>query len=261
MNFIGKGLVVVHTLFSLAGLLLAVVIYFEFVDWGRAEPRVAAGEPLAKGGSNDQRVPSEYDKNVVIFNDAVIGRNLAIPGMKPAEARLLEAEQHFAQNDLAYAAELRKLRTDPGEFQVNAIPADGVPTDTPGKSIGKPIPSVPVEGLTKSLRTYKGELERELEKLEPLGVEIRAWAKKNQEISYQLTGKDENGKKVTHGLFGLIDQEFKNQQLLKEERDYLQPQWAYTVAAASRFGARRAGLEETLAGLKKALDAREKQRK
>src|SRR5205823_3869210 len=59
MNFIGKGLVLFHTLLSLAGMTLAIVIWFEYVDWGRAEPRALPAD-TSKGGK-EQRVASEFD--------------------------------------------------------------------------------------------------------------------------------------------------------------------------------------------------------
>jgi hypothetical protein len=255
-NFIGKGLVLVHTLLCLAGLVLAILVYYEFVDWGRSEPRVVRGEP-AKAGSNDQRIASEYDRSVALFNDAVAGRNLVIPPIAPAEESLREAASRFGPNHLFYVAELRKLREGDDPIEVKAIPADGIPTDTPGKAIGKPIPDVKVDGLEKSLAKYEAERKSEMAKLEKLEKGIEELAKADEKISYELTGK-EPGKKDTHGLYQLIDQEFQTQQRLKEEREYLQPFHATTVEEARRFGMRRTSLEATLAGLEKALKARQK---
>jgi hypothetical protein len=255
-NIIGKGLVLVNTLLCLAGLLLATLVYFEFVDWGRSEPRVVHGEPT-KSGSNDQRIASEYDRSKVLFDDAVLGRNLVIPPIAPAEDSLREVASRYGPNHLFYVAELNKLRTGDNPIEVKAITADGIPTDTPGKAIGKPIPEIKIDGLDKSLEKYAAELKTEMAKLDALEAAIGKLADADQEISYELTGKDKDGKKKTHGLFQLIDQEFQTQQRNKEEREYLQPFHATTVEEARRFAMRRTSLEATLAGLEKALKARQ----
>lgn len=255
-NFIGKGLVLVHTLLCLAGLLLAALVYFEFVDWGRSEPRVVRGEPT-KSGSNDQRIASEYDRSKALFDDAVAGRNLVIPPIAPAEESLREVASRFGPNHLFYVAELNKLRKGDNPIEVKAITADGIPTDTPGKAIGKPIPDIKIDGLEKSLEKYGAEFMTEMGKLKDLEEAIGKLADDDQKISYQLTGKDKDGKKITHGLFQLVDQEFQTQQRLKEEREYLLPFHATTVEEARRFAMRRTSLEATLAGLEKALKARQ----
>jgi len=274
-NFIGKGLVLVHSLLSLAALVLALLVYFEFVDWGRAEPRSVHGEPT-KTGSSDVRIPSEYDKSVAIFNEAVAGRNLVVPPIAPAEASLREVEERYGPNHLYYVAQLKMLREGQGPIDVKAIAPDGVPTDTPGKPYGKPEPTIKVDGIDKSLTTYAAELKNQLDKLEApdpsiapekqkntVVKAIRDLAENDQKITQTLTGRDKDDKK-TKGVFGLrelIDQEFQTQQRLKDERDYLQPQWATTVEEARRFAQRRAGLEATLAGLEKALKDRQVKQK
>jgi hypothetical protein len=126
-NIIGKALVLVYAACCLAGLALAVMVFFEFIDWGRAEPRVQAGEST-KSGSNDLRIASEFDKSVVIYNDAVASRNLALLAVPPAENALREIESYFGKNHLFYVDELKKLRVGDGAVDVKAIPADGIPT-------------------------------------------------------------------------------------------------------------------------------------
>jgi uncharacterized coiled-coil protein SlyX len=258
MNILGRILVLIFTLFSLLGLMLAIIIYYEFIDWGRAEPRSVRGEITKGGTSNDVRVPSQYDTSVVIFNDAVAGRNLIVPGVAPAEESLREIEPRFPQNHLFYVAELNKLRSDDGPVDVKTIKADGIPTDTPGKPFGKPIPEEKVDGLNKSLAGYKKELDEEMAKLKGLQDKITDWAKQDAEITLTLTGKDETGKKDRHGLYELVAQEFAMQQQHKKEREYLLPLWATEVEKARRFGARRGDLEATLAGLERALKEQQK---
>jgi hypothetical protein len=257
LNFIGKSLVLVYSVFCLAGLVLGLLVFFEFVDWGRAEPRVLRGES-SKGGSNDQRIASEFDKSTVIYKDALAGRDLVAPTIEPAETALRDIGSYFGKNHLFYVAELKKLREGDGAIEVKAIPADGIPSDKPGKPYGKPVPETKVDGLTKSLTAYTAELRELLKKDGPvaqLEQELGELAEKNEAISYQLTGK-KDAKKQSHGIYDLVEEEFQMQQLHKSERDYLQPQWAATVEEARRFSLRHDSLEATLDGLTKVLKAR-----
>ncbi len=262
MNFIGKGLVLIYTFLSLMALALSLLVYFEFVDWGRSTPRADRGEVTKGGGTgNDLRVASEYDKSVVVYNDAAYGRNLIVPTIPPVEAALHESEARLWQNHLYYVAELDRLRKGEGPIEIKEIAAEGIPTDTPGKKIGKPIPEVPAAGLDRSVLAYQQILKEEQAKLDPLEKAVGELAEKNSDVSYKLTGKNAQGKKDTHGLIELRDQEFQTQQRLKEERDYLQPQWATAVEEARRFGARRSDLETQLSRLEKAVKERQSRQK
>jgi len=253
VNHIGKGLVVVHTLLSLAGMTLAIVILFEFVDWGRADPRVGGGD-TSKGGK-PQYVASEFDKAKVAVQQGELARNLAAPMMEPAERSLQEVAARFPANHLYYVAELKRLREAPSDIEVLAIAANGVPTDTPGQPYGKPIPSVKVDRVTKSLNALGEELKSETAKLEKLEKAIRDWSEKDAHVSFLLTGQDADGKKQ-HGLYELVDEEFRVQQRLREEREFLLPYWAAAIEEARRFAARRDGLEATLLGLEKTMKQR-----
>jgi hypothetical protein len=253
-NTLGKALILVFTIGCLMGLMLAYVVYFEFIDWGRSVPRVVAGES-GKGapGANDMRVASEYDKSKVIFDNAKGDRDLAVPPLVPAEVALRESQDRFAQNHLFYVAQLRNLESGVGDIEVKRLPPEGIPTDTPGKAIGKPIPTVKMPELKRSMLGYDAMLKDELAKLKPLDDQVRELAKKNSDITYQLTGKNDKGEKVTHGLYELVDLEYKTQQRLLAEYNYVQPQWASIVEDARRYGTRRTSLEGTLSGLEKAL--------
>jgi hypothetical protein len=264
MNNIGKGLVLVYTVGCLAGLMLALVVYFNFIDWGRAEPRILRGDS-SKGPGNDMRIASEYEKGKAIFDNAVAGRNLVVAPIAPAEAALHEAQEHFAQNHLFYVAELKRLRSDEGDIEVKRLPPDGVQTDTPGKVIGKPIPSVKVPDLNKSLKQYGEILRTEQAKIKPIEDAISdpkvGLAKKNTDISFHLTGKNAEGKQTAHGLFDLVNIEFNMQQLLLDEYKRVQPYWATASEEARRYSARRVSLEATLSGLEQALKAKEAKRR
>ena len=262
MNTLGKGLVLIHAMLALLGLFLAIAVYFEFTDWGRSEPRTVLGERIKGGGGNDQRIASEYDKSVVVFQEAVFGRNLVLgplvsSPLTPDEAALREAEMRFPQNHLFYVKTLQELREGPGDIEVKALAPDGIPTDTPGKRYGKPVPDVKVQGLDKSLATYRQLIQTEQAKFKDIDEAIRDVAKKDAEVSYQLTGKNEAGKRDSPGIIELIDLEFQSQQLALKEREYVQPQWANIVEQARTFSARRQSLEKTLAPLEKELKARQ----
>ena len=254
-NFVGKGLILFHTLLSLAGMTLAIIIFFQYVDWGRADPRLAGAD------SKGPRVPAEIDKTVVAVREGEAARNMAVPLMAPAEKSLQDVAARFPENHLFYVAELKRLSEADGDIKVQAITADGVPTDTPGLPYGKPIPSVDVPGVTKSLKSLQNELKTyagtkdKKGLLQKLELEIQDFAAKDEHTSFLLTGEDKDGKKQ-HGLYRLIDEEFKFQQKLKSERDYLQPFWAGALEEARRFATRRVGLEKTLEGLEKAMKER-----
>jgi hypothetical protein len=242
INFIGKALVVLHTVLSLVALAWAFVIYYEFIDWGRVEPRLEQGV----------RIPSEFDKSKVVFEDAVKGRNLVMAYVPEARASLREAEARFPENHLYYVALLKQLREGEGAIDVKAIKAEGpVATDTPGKAVGKVVPEVKLEGITKSQKAYHAELTDVQKEIDGVEKEIREWVEKNKDLTFQLTGKDDAAKRVKYGLYDLIDMEYQIQQRLKTEKEYLQPQWAQALEEARLFTLRRAGLEETLSRLQK----------
>jgi hypothetical protein len=256
-NFIGKGLVLIHTILCLFGLGLALLVYFEFVDWGRSTPRLIAGEP-AKGGPTGTRIASEFDKSLVIYQDALAGRNLVLAPIQPTEDSLREVEGRLGPNHLFYVAELKRLRSASEPIEVKGFPIGPAPTDAPGKAYGKAVPSVKVEGLERSIAASQEELKQELAKLDPLQEQLRELAKKNSDVTYQVTGRDEKGVKRTHGIFELVNQEFDTQQRLKAEREFIQPYTASVVEEARRYGIRRQGLEDTLNGLDQAIKERQK---
>jgi hypothetical protein len=259
MNLIGKGLVVLYTTMCLAGLFLAFVISFEFIDWGRAEPRIIHGEPAKQGPpQNERRIASEYDKTLALYNDALAGRNLyVLPPLTTGSAEDVwhRSEDRLAQNHLFYVAELKKLREADSDIVVSAQ-ADITATDAAGERFGKPVLSVKIDGLDKSVKTYREILKAEQAKLDPLEQAVRDLAKQNSDISHNLTGKDDAGKQVKRGLFDLIDAEFQTQQRHRAELDYLSPLWAHARDEEQRYRSRRASLTDTLSGLDAALKAR-----
>jgi hypothetical protein len=264
VNAIGKLLVLFNTFLCLLGLAVAILIYWDFVDWGRSQPRLLHGEQPKAGPANDQRIASEYDKSKVLFDHAVRSRDLTIvgqgePPLRKAEDSLHEAQARLAQNHQYYAALLKSLRSGTGDIDVKALPAEGLATDTPNKAVGKLVPSVKLDGLNRSIAVYQQELKNEQDKLDPIQEKLRALADANSKLSYQLSGKDENGKRLTHGVFDLINAEYAMQQKLLQEREQVQPRWASTIEEARRFGSRRSSLEYTLGGLQQALKERDKQ--
>lgn len=239
-NFIGKALVVFHTMLSLLLLTWAASLYLNATDWGWVNPRVEL----------DQRIASEFDKSVVVLNEAAVLRDRALVRVPPAQAALREAENQFPRNRLWYVAELTKLRTGQEPIEVKAVEGP-VTLDTPGKAIGKPVLDTTIEGVTKSHQAYLAELKQTQQQIDKVEQEIRDVIESANKLTYQLTGKDDAGMKVQHGLYDLIDIEYQTQKRLKEERTYLQPQWAQTVQEARTFAQRRAGLEAILSRIEK----------
>src|SRR4051794_16614232 len=151
MNRIGKGLVLLRAAISILALSWAAGLFLQFTDWGWKEPRTDLG----------LRIPSEYDKRVAAFKEAVKARDLAMPAMQPARARLREAEERFGPNHLFYVQELARLRSSPDPIEVRYVKRAGpIVLDTPDKPIGRPVLEEKVEGIAKSFDAYRADLKK-----------------------------------------------------------------------------------------------------
>jgi hypothetical protein len=235
-NFLGKVLVLVHTFLSLLVMIWALSLFMNATDWGFINPREDLG----------QRIASEFDKSAVAVSDAIKMRDRAVVNVAAAQASLRETEQRFAFNHLYYVAELKRLRTAPEPIEVKAIKAGVLPLDTPGKEIGKPVLDAKVEGIDQSYQTYVGNLKMLEAQIDKVETEKREVIEESKKVTFQLTGKDDAGKRVRIGLYELIDKEYQIQQGLRQEKEYLQPQWAQALEEARLFRLRRQSLETTL---------------
>jgi hypothetical protein len=241
-NTLGRVLVVAFTALSLLLLTWSVSLYLNGIDWGWVSPRVEL----------DQRIASEYDKSVVAFNDAVKMRDHALAVVPAAQAALRAAEAQFPANHLYYVAELKRLQTAPEPIEVKAI-GSALALDKAGK-LGKPVLDTKVDEVTKSYQAYLGDLKKTYADIDAVEADLREVVEKSKKLTFQLTGKDDAGKKVQHGLYDLIDIEYRTQTRLKEEREYLRPIWSQALNEAQGFAQRRGNLELTLERLKKARE-------
>jgi hypothetical protein len=235
INLIAKTLVGTHTALSLLGLVWALLLFFQFPDWGWVEPRK----------EYEQRIASEYDKSVVAIRQAVATRDRVLTTVPPAEKALREAETYYPQNRLYYTAELQRLRKAPDKIVVKTVKGEGLPM-LDRKKLGKPVLDTDVAGIEKSYDAYLDDLKKVQGQIDEVQKEIRKYIDDSKEVTFQLTGKDDAGKKVKHGLYDLVDQEYQTQQRLNTEREYLRPQWAEALEDARRFAVRRSNLERTL---------------
>ncbi len=242
MNFLGKALVLVHTLLCLVGMAWAVAMYLQFTDLGWKVPRQQL----------DQSIPSEFDKSVASLKLALQGRDLVMPGVRPPQDSLRDAERYLPGNHLFYAAELERLRSASDPIVVKGI-AEGLDSLEPSKrpGLGKPKLDVEMKGFEKSYDAYLADLQGQLKKIDDEQAAIRKTIEQTREINYQLTGKDDAGESKTKGIYDLLDVETQTQSRLKAEREYMQPFREQAVEEARLFQLRRVGMERTLQRLKK----------
>jgi hypothetical protein len=243
MNRIGKGLVLLHAAVSLLALAWAAGLFLKFTDWGWKEPRTELG----------MRIPSEYDKRVAALQEAVKARDVALYGLKTAQASLREAEARFPQNHLFYQQELARLRSATDPIEVKSVKRAGpIVLDTPGKAIGRPVLEEKVEGIEKSYDSYMADLKKINEACDTEVKETSGWIEKEKAVTFLLNGKDDAKKdvKTTKGIYALLEVEKAAQDQAKFEKDYLQPVWARALEEAELYGSLHARLKKTLEGLR-----------
>lgn len=262
MNFLGKGLVVVHFALSLLALSWAAAIFLGMTDWGWREPLKVY----------ENRRPSEFDKRAAALNQAVGALESTRPELKAARAARTEAARAFPANHLFYRDELARLRKksdkhpEPlvvkgptykdadlvlerplGKPALNAdVPVVILAEDVDGKVVPKNV-----QQITKSLESYEADLADLNAIVKKETKETGDWIAKLRAITFQLTGKDDKGMVVKPGLYALIEQEFAEHEKARFEIEYLQPIWARALEEAELFLERRRRLEITLDGLEK----------
>jgi hypothetical protein len=257
INFMGKSLVFLHTLISLVAMAWAIGLFLQFTDWGWKEPRQEL----------ETRIASEFDKSAAALKLAVKARDMVLPPIKPAHDRIAEAEARYPANHLFYLQELEKLRGEPllpgkasflaakGAFEAKEFKGPGLPLDN-NKATGKPILETKIEGLEKPLLEYRSDLDKVKGEVVKVEKDIEAVLEKTKEITYTLTGMDDTGKKVTIGLYDLVDAEYESLTRARAEYEDLKPIWAQTLEEARLYSTRRVGLETILDSLKKTAATR-----
>jgi hypothetical protein len=233
INIIGKTLVVIHVALSVLAMTWAAALLLQFVDWGWKQPRLDVNE----------RVPSELDKRTAAVNEAVRAQKMALAPVKKSKEDLFGAMSRYAQNHLYYRNELEKLRSYQGDAAL---------------VVKEPLTNQNVEGVDKSIVQYEKVLQGLQADNDKLVKENRDWTAKAQQITMQLGGLDETGKKVKVGLYDLLENEAQMQARIRFEKDYIQPQWAEALEQAQQFRERREGLQRALDRLQGDLGKRGK---
>jgi hypothetical protein len=253
INFLGKSLVFIHTLISLLAMTWAAGLFLQFSDWGWKEPHQEL---------DGTKIASEFDKSSAALKQALRGRDLTVPFAAPAYKALIAVEERFPGQHLYYIEELEKLRGAPRpkkpalvEYKENIAV---MTVKSPAGPLDKTGLEDKVEGLDKSLVAYRADLETVKEKNVEKEKEYEKVVEKSAEVTYQLTGKDDTGKKTSGniGLYDLLDAEYQFLTEARKERDELKPIWAETLNEADNYSRRREVLERSLDRLKKAAAAR-----
>ena len=251
MNYLGKFLVFAQVALSLLAVTWAAALYFLATDWGLKTPRVDATE----------RVPSELDKRIATVKQAFQARDMVVPGVEKAQAKLYGSMARFARNHQFYRNLLEQVRTGSGPLQLKEVKFIN---DAAAFDAAADIP-----GIDKSYREYRKELlgktdkseedpEALYNKLMVMNESVRDLIQKNEKLTRQLNGTDAAGKKVQLGLYDLLEHEAQMQIQIRFEKQYLEPQWAAALEQARVFGERREALERTLERLREAVGAKEK---
>ncbi|MBI3407485.1 MAG: hypothetical protein HY040_03905 [Planctomycetes bacterium] len=241
MNNIGKGLVLVYTSATIVALAWAVGVYFQVTDWGWKEPRKEV----------EMRVASEFDKRVVAVNQANSAHELVFSAAKPAQAALREAENSFGANHLFYNQELKALQIGSGDLDIKGVTFKDGKLELEGKATSKPVLGEKIAGINKSYESYKKELKDLQDKIDMENKDVREWTEKLKDITFDLTGKDDTGKKVKTGLYDLMNAEKEAQDNALSEREYLRPHWARALEEAELFRAREVRMQQRLDELTK----------
>lgn len=260
INYLGKLFVFAYVLLALIAMAWSVGLFLQFTDWGWKEPR----QDL------DTRIASEYDKSTAVVKQAVRARDAILPLVKPAEEALVDAEDYYPKNHIFYLQQLENLRGEPLPGKPSFTPAkDAIEVKTlktadEGKGpalpldkaqVGKPQFDQKIEGLDKTWVTYRADLEKIKEETVKVEKEIEKILAETQKVTFQLTGKDDAGKKLTYGIYELLDAEYQALVQARKELDEFKPSWARRLDEARTYVERRAVLQQALDRLRKSLEA------
>jgi hypothetical protein len=245
-NSLGKLLVLVNLAASLLFMTFAGAIFLQKVDWGWKEPR--------KDISGTYRIASEIDQRNAAVKVAHQGVALVMPGLLIEQAKLTDIEPRFPDNHRWYVQQIDRLKNDPAdkmEIRDFVIAKDGTPELDP-KPAGRPKLGNPITGLSKSYKKYSDDLTAVQEKIDAVLADINKLIAKEEELTFNLNGKDKTGKVVKDGLYALLEREAESQNMTKFEKEYLLPRWVGALEEVELFQVRRQRLDATIEKLKKA---------
>ncbi|MCI0682669.1 MAG: hypothetical protein L0Y71_11235 [Gemmataceae bacterium] len=240
INVLGKVLVMIHVALSLLALTWAAAVFLQFVDWGWTTPRLVVSE----------HVPSELDKRLAAYNEAVKSRDRALPALKKSQEALFDAMDRYAQNHLFYRDELARLEKSPDKLVVKEVAFTDGALELDVRRTGKPVLKEDVPGMDKSYLKELEGLAKRRQEIDKLVAEHRDWTEKARVITAQLNGLDDDGNKTKVGLYELLEHEAQAQARIRFEKAYIQPQWADALKEAQDSTERRERLEQTLERLK-----------
>jgi hypothetical protein len=244
INHLGKGLVLVTAVLSVAFLAWAIAVYTQSIDWGWKDPRKELGD----------RVPSEIDKRTAAVKQAAGFRARAEAGARDGRVNLALAEDDYTHNVLLYRAKLAELRGADGKIAIQPLKyVQGVLIRKDPRATAPPaFEEKPLPGLDKSTAGYLKELDDLQAQLVAITAEIDNLIKKEKELTVNLNGqKDEDGKVVKVGMYELLEREKKTQEQIRAESDYLQPLWVEELSQAQFLLDRMGRLDQRLKELSK----------
>jgi hypothetical protein len=265
INYLGKTLVFVNLLLSVALLAWAVGIYTQKVDWGWKEPRKELGE----------RVPSEIDKRLVAWKEAqrvkaaVVGTSdpegkKAPTGIAAEERNLRRYQFLLPSNHLAYDVELKRLASVPGQIEIKRLDIDKGKLKVNEANL-LPVfdgnvtytdPSKKTLAVDQSYDTYRAHLRDIGQQIDAVTVAIKEQIKQEENLTRKLNGGKAEGKEGRPGLYDLLLHEGKVQDELKKETAYVRPRWVRELVDVQLLLERREGLQERLDQLKAYLTGR-----
>lgn len=260
MNKVGKSLVLLHGVLSIAAMCWAITLVLQARDFGWTEPYKEVLERSDGKVKSAVLHASEYDKSQAAVTEAANTRNRIFAHVQPAIDSIRATEPFLPYNTLFYRFELNRLRESPDNIEVRRLQKGGNFPDTP---LGKPAPEdKALEMVTKSYKEYQADLRKLIGHVDPktkeetpgqiddVEKEIRKIVNDTKRFTALLTGTDEANKYVQPGLRQLIDLEFRSQEQIKTEIDAIKPDWSKAIEKSRLFQYRRADLEATLEKLK-----------
>ncbi len=251
INTLGKLLVLIHTVLSVAGLTWALVIFVQGRDFGWAEP---AKEPIqfSPDGTPTKwiRHASQLDKSRAALEDAATHRDRHYGHVKPAIDSFTAAEPYLAANHLFYLEQRHRLKKGDKPIEVFRLENGGLKLEAAHVGSKPAFEIKPVEGITKTIEAYEAEWADLQKQIAAVRIEIDKINVDTRTFTTEFTGKDEMNKYLHPGLYDLIDLEYKAQTRYKEELEDVKPRWSVYLEQARQHMIRRTDLETQLQKLK-----------
>jgi hypothetical protein len=248
MNKLGKSLVLLHAVLSIAAMGWAITLVLQARDFGWTAPSKEVLEWSDGKVKSAVLHASEYDKSLAAVTEAAKTRDRTYVHVQPAIDSIRATEPYLPYNHLFYRSEKDRLRQSPDTIEVRRLQKGGNFPDSP---LGKPAPEdKALETVTKSFTAYQGDLKKLDEENAEFEKQIRRIVTMTNQFPKLMTGTDEANKYVQPGLHQLIDLEFKHQEQIKTEIDGIKPNWSNAIKQSRDYQYRRADLEATLEKLK-----------